>query len=659
MCSNFTLRGARLLALCVASAFAATATAQVADPAKLFSREAEYVEPRLSPTGDFVAVSTPDGEGRALSLIRLTGAPERNLFRLYGNVDRWNNKVTKEPFSHQWSDDQRIIVFEGYDYGRYGSKYSSGNVYAADADAGNQQQLFGYINDKGNFRARYKDEGTPRLIKVLPDSKGAALFYFSPWTRGNSKYVTTVYRVDTHGGERTQLENFDDSVGVSADNAGVPRVNVRWDLQDNQIVQYRPTPTSAWTPMPAALAGRDFGLWFFDRDDNTAYAEISDKGEPAQLYKLDFAKGTRERLAGQPNQEITGIERAGRLGPPVVLTYAAGKPKVDYLDPASPWAQLHSGLMKAFPGEMVSFLDVTKDENKVLFATYSDRNPGTFYILDRKTNAPSLLFKAREWIDPAQMSPTLPLEFQTRDGQALFGFLTLPKGKQGPHPLVVMPHGGPFGISDDWSFDNDSQFLASIGYAVLRVNYRGSGWRGRNFTESGYRQWGTRIQDDIADGVKHVIGQGLADGKKVCIYGASFGGYSAMMNPIRNPGMYRCAIGYVGVYDLNELYKDKDASKQGRSFFARTMGDAMTQADQSPLAQVAKLDVPMLLIHGKSDYTAPFEQFRLAESALATAGKTYETLVKADEGHGFRKPANQEEAYNRMKAFLLKYNPPN
>jgi dipeptidyl aminopeptidase/acylaminoacyl peptidase len=257
------------------------------------------------------------------------------------------------------------------------------------------------------------------------------------------------------------------------------------------------------------------------------------------------------------------------------------------------------------------------------------------------------------------MSPTLPVEFQSRDGQQRFAFLTVPKGKQGPHALVVMPHGGPFGVSDDWSFDNDSQFLASLGYAVLRVNYRGSGLRGRSFTESGYRQWGTRIQDDIADGARHVIAQGLADASKVCIYGASFGGYSAMMNPIRNPGMYKCAIGYVGVYDLKQLYGDKDASRQGRSFFSRTMGDAMTQAGQSPLAQVAKLDVPMLLIHGKSDMTAPFEQFRLAESALANAGKTYETLVKADEGHGFRKPANQEEAYNRMKAFLLKYNPPN
>jgi dipeptidyl aminopeptidase/acylaminoacyl peptidase len=304
-------------------------------------------------------------------------------------------------------------------------------------------------------------------------------------------------------------------------------------------------------------------------------------------------------------------------------------------------------------------VDITKDEKKVLFLAYSDRNPGAYYMFDRTTNTPSLLFKTREWIDPAQMSPTMPIEFTNRAGDRLFGFLTIPKGKPGAHPLVVVPHGGPYGISDTWAFDNDTQFLASLGYAVLRVNYRGSGSRGQVFKESGYKQWGTGIQDDIADGVKYVIGQGLADAKKVCIYGASFGGYSAMMNPIRNPGMYKCAIGYAGVYDLKALYEDKDGSKQGRAFFGRTMGDTMLQAAQSPVAQVAKLDVPMLLIHGKSDYTAPFEQFRLAESALAHQGKTYETLVKADEGHGFYKPADQEEAYNRMKAFLQKYNPVN
>ncbi len=655
MFRHLSIRAGLALALCAA----ATAQAQIADPAKLFAKPAEYVNPSLSPTGQFVAVTSPYEERYALSLIRLGDKPERNLFKFEGNEDRWGNRVRKEPAGVIWSDDNRLVVVEGYDYGTFGQKFISGNIFATDADATKQVQLFGYVNDSSNFRARLKDNGVAFFMNVLPESGGQTLFYFLPRVAGNSKSTTSVYRVDSHSGTRVQVESFPDDVAVSADNTGLARVNYREDLGGRQIVQYRPTPTSPWTPMPAALAGKSFAVWAFDRDNNIAYAQISDKGEAAQLYRVDLAAGTRERIAGLPDREIAGIERAGLLGPPVVVTYAAGKPKVDYLDPKSAWAQLHAGLMKAFPGQMVSFLDITKDEKKILFATYSDRNPAAYYIFDRTTNAPSLLFKSREWIDPALMSPTSSIEFKNRSGDSLYAFLTIPQGKPGPHPLVVMPHGGPFGISDAWGFDDDAQFLASLGYSVLQVNYRGSGQRGDTFMESGYKQWGTGIQDDIADGVKFVISQGLADAGKVCIYGGSFGGYSAMMNPLRNPGMYKCAIAYAGVYDLKALYQDKDGSRQGRAFFGRTMGDAMLQADQSPLAQIAKLDVPILLIHGKSDHTAPIEQFRLAESALSHNGKVYETLVKADEGHGFYKTADREEAYNRMKAFLFKYNPPN
>ncbi len=651
------LRAAVAFALCAPGA--ALAQSPIADPAKFFSREPDYGSATMSPSGDYVAVDTPDGGNRALTMIRLTGTLERNLFRFRGNTDRWENIVKKSPANVTWSDDSHLVVFEGYDYGTFGSKFVSGNVYATSADAKDQVHLFGYINDDTTKRGRLKDEGTPFLLKALDDSKGHALFYFWPRTVGNSETVTRVYRVDTHTGSREQIEHFDDSVGITADNTGKARVNYREDLSGNQIVAYRPTPDSAWTSMPGSLKGRSIYVWFFEPDNNTAYGTISEKGEPAQLYRLNFSAGTRERIGGQPNQDIAGYERAGRLGPPVVLSYDAGKPKIDYLDTASPWAQLHSGLMKAFPGNMVSFVDITRDEKKLLFKTWSDRDPGTYYIFDIATNKPTMLFQTFEDWDVNKMSPTMPLEFKNRGGESINAFLTIPQGKPGAHALVVMPHGGPYGISDSWGYDRDAQFLASLGYSVLQVNYRGSGGRGENFEMSTWKQWGTGIQDDITDGVKHVIGQGLADAGKICIYGGSFGGYSAMMNPIRNPGMYKCAIGYAGVYDIRQDVQKDDASKQNRSYFSRTRGDDATMIEQSPLTHVAKLDVPILLIHGKSDHTADFEQFQFAEAALKKAGKTYETLAKANEGHGFYKPENQQEAYNRIKAFLLKYNPPN
>ena len=650
------LRAALALAF---AGHALAAQAQVADPAKFFSREPDYSSPTMSPTGEFVAVDTPDGSNRALALIKITGTPERNLFRFYGSTDRWDRPVKKFPYSATWSADDRIIVFEGYDYGIGGSKFASGNVYSTSSDAKKQAQLFGYVMDDGNQRSRLKDRGAPYLMEVLPELNGQALFYFWPFTQQASQRHTSIFRVDTVSGGRETVESFDDEVYVTADNTGKARFNYREDLEDKQIAQYRPTPDSEWKPMPASLQGQNINVWFFEPDNNIAYAEVTEHGEPAQLYKVNFSAGTRERIGGQPNQEITGYERAGRLGPPVVLRYSAGKPKIDYLDPASPWAQLHAGLMKAFPGQMVNFIDLTRDEGKLLFSTWSDRNPGTFYVLDLKTKAPSELFKAYEDVDPARLSPTLPLEFKDRAGTSINAFLTIPQGKPGAHAMVVMPHGGPYGIHDVWGYNRDAQFLASLGYAVLQVNYRGSGGRGIDFIESGYKGWGTVIQEDIADAVKYTIAQGLANKDKVCIYGGSFGGYAAMMNPILNPGMYKCAIGYAGVYDIKADSAKKDASKQIRSYWSRTRGDDATQTGQSPLTHIAKLDVPILLVHGKSDHNVDFDQFQKAETALRGAGKTFEVFAKADEGHGFYKPADVEEFYNRMKAFLLKYNPPN
>jgi dipeptidyl aminopeptidase/acylaminoacyl peptidase len=652
MLRNTVLATAVALAMLPAPASAQDAAA------KLFAKEPDYAEGTLSPTGAYVAVTTPYEDRRALTMIKLSGKYDRSVIKFdVGPDPRSEEIIVPRPFNPAWVDDDRIVVSKAKDFGRFGTYVFTGDVYASNADASQQIQLFGYMPDRSNVRTKLKDDGWASLMRTFPDRGGEALFRYVPPVKGNSRNVTSVYKVDTRTGRRTQLESFDDSVSVSADNGGRLRFVTRWDLQDVQHVQYRPQPDSPWTDAPATLVGKSFGALAFDRDDKTAYALISEKGEPASIYKVDMATGSRERMGGHPVFEPTGIQRAGRYGPPVIVSYVAGKPKVDYLDPGSDWAKMHAGLLKAFPGEMVSFHGVTKDEKTVLLFVYSDRHPGAYYLFDRGSNKLSMLFETMPWIEPAKMSPKLPVEFKNRTGETIHGFLTTPVGRKGPYAMVVMPHGGPFGVSDYWGFDSHVQYLASRGYAVLQVNYRGSGERGDAFMESGYKQWGTGIQDDIADGVKHVIGQGLVDGGKVCIYGISFGGYSAMMNPIRNPGMYKCSIAYAGVYDLQKLYSERDGSRQMRSFFGRTMGDADTQDQQSPVNLAARFDVPMLLIHGRSDMVAPFNQFNVAQAALIHAGKSVETLVKPGEGLGFYKEENRVEAFERIGAFLAKYNP--
>jgi dipeptidyl aminopeptidase/acylaminoacyl peptidase len=315
-------------------------------------------------------------------------------------------------------------------------------------------------------------------------------------------------------------------------------------------------------------------------------------------------------------------------------------------------------LLKAFPGQMVDILDHSRDGNTLLFYAWSDRNPGAYYLLHRQNNQVQLVNELMPWIKPDSMSSTRPIEFRGADGLKLFGFFTAPNGRTGPLPMIVMPHGGPHGVYDAWGYDADAQFLASRGYGVLQVNFRGSGGRGDKFERLGYRQWGGKMMDDIADGVRWAIDSKLADPARICTYGASFGGYAAMMSPIRNPGMYKCAIGYVGVYDLQVMHSEGDINdtRIGRSYLDRVIGtDPVELAANSPAKNVQKIQIPVLLVQGTLDRRVPMDQFNALKKALEKSGVPVQTMVVKGEGHGFYDPANRAELYRTMETFLDKH----
>ena len=313
--------------------------------------------------------------------------------------------------------------------------------------------------------------------------------------------------------------------------------------------------------------------------------------------------------------------------------------------------------MKSFPGMMVSFSGVSRDNDKVMFRTWSDRDAGSVYIYERAAKKVQKLMDSRPWLPAARMASMKPIAFTARDGGKVYGFYTAPAG-QGPHPLVVLPHGGPYEVSDSWGFDEEVQFLASRGYAVLQVNYRGSSGRGESYVQAGWKGWGTKIQDDITDAVKWTIDQKMTDANRICLFGASFGGYSALVQPVLNPGMYKCAIGYVGVYDLAMMRKDwmEDGNKRSRRVNDRAHGsDPAMLAKWSPALRAGEVKVPVFLVHGSDDHTAAMNQYKAMNAALREAGNPPETFVASGEGHGFVKPENIGELYRRMEAFLDKY----
>jgi len=252
------------------------------------------------------------------------------------------------------------------------------------------------------------------------------------------------------------------------------------------------------------------------------------------------------------------------------------------------------------------------------------------------------------------MSPVTSVKITARDGRSLEGFVTLPRGKSTNVPLIVVPHGGPIGLHDEPRFDSWVQFLAYKGFGVLQVNYRGSDGYGLEFLTAGFQQWGGKIQDDVVDATKWAIARGIADSHRIAIFGGSFGGYTALEATIRNPGLYRCAIGYAGVYNLSKLLSEKE--RYLRPFFKLTMGDDTRLLEQqSPALHADAIGIPVFLIHGTEDSTAPIAQFEEMSSAIQATGGVLWKMVKEGEEHGFYNPDNNAELFDAIDGFLNKY----
>ncbi|EQD71180.1 prolyl oligopeptidase family protein, partial [mine drainage metagenome] len=286
------------------------------------------------------------------------------------------------------------------------------------------------------------------------------------------------------------------------------------------------------------------------------YARYSADGGPNELIRCAFDGGDKQVLASSNFGSVNRILWSPRdhrvpIGVTFTATFKGGVPAVDYLS-NDRWAQIHQALMQAFPGEYIGFGGMSEHGSTILVHAYSNSDPGEYALFDSKTMHVQPLMQVMPWFKPGQLAAREPIRFKNSQGMKLDGFISFPVGV--PHknlPLVLLPHGGPIGIRDRWAYLDDAEqlagFLANRGYAVLQVNYRGSGGRGQNFARLGWRQFATGIQSDLVDGVKWAIAKGYVDPNRICVFGASFGGYSSLMQPIVAPKLYKCAIDYAGV----------------------------------------------------------------------------------------------------------------
>lgn len=626
-------------------------------PIEDFVRHATYSDVKISPDGEYLAMTVDRGEQNVLTVLR---TDDLSLVKVNQLPD------SKSVGSFYWTSADRLMFNSIRKYGSYAAPFATGEWYGVNAD-GSQARPLVFFGTRA-VTERGKDTGNKRfsLLDTLKSDDVNVLMQAS-YQRTQEGAGTEVVLFDTISGRHKVLARAPrENCEIALDAANEARFAICYDSQnedgefDTHVELYRRGEDGVWALLNSSHASGKALTVEGTAADGRVYAYQSERGAPRAFGTLDPSAGVFQQLFHDPVSDPSGLIMAADGRTVIGVVTEAGAPKVELIEPAHPDAVLYQSLSAAFPGQFVDFSSATSDGSKIVVSVVSDSNPGELYLYDRDSGQARFLMQGRQWLDAKQMASVKPFSLTTRDGQKIHGYLTIPNGSDGRNlPMIVNPHGGPMGPRDHWGFNSEAQLLASRGYMVMQVNYRGSGGFGKSFQDQAFGQWSEGIMNDIVDATRWVIDEGHADPQRVCIYGGSFGGYASLMAPARAPGLFKCAFGYVGLYDAQIQFARSDTGKSnsGKRYLLRAFGNTRAEQDaMSPINHVSQITLPVYLAAGARDPRCPPEHTEAMYKALTAAGNKPEgMIIQSGEMHGFYKEENNLKLYTAMLDFFDRY----
>ena len=649
-----------------ASAQGAPATA-ARTPLASFFGNSSFGGALLSPSGRYLAArASAPGRRVMLAVVDL----QTNTIKVaaaYSDADIGH--VT-------WVNDERLAFDVTERDVAPGDTFLGAGLYAVNRDGSNLRQLAdrrgqSFVSEATGLAARKLLPWHTFLMGETGAQDSDSIYVTSPDLqnrRDGEVPDVKLLSLNTLTGRTTSVRSPGHVDAWMLDHQGKPRLAVG-HKRDVTLIYYLDPANDEWRTLasyPSFAPGQDAILPLGFGPDGTLYVSAHGGSDTLSLYAFDFKTG---KIQPEPLVETKGYDFSGGLvgnrARLLGVRYQTDALGTAWFDPAT--QALQAKIDKLLPSTVnVISVAAVPDAPWVLVRAYSDVQPAGYMLYNLQTGKLNMVGEARPGIDTRRMARQEALRYKARDGLEIPALLTLPSGtpKGSKLPLVVLVHGGPYVRGNAWGWNPESQFLASRGYAVLEPSYRGTtGFGARHFT-AGWKQWGLKMQDDIADGARWAIAQGYADPKRICIAGASYGGYATLMGLVNDPDLYKCGVDWVGVTDIQLLHDGhwsfkSDMSDEYREYgMPELVGDPVKDAAQlaatSPLRQAARIRQPLLLAYGGADHRVPMYHGRKFYDAVTQTNKQVEWIEYQEEGHGWTLPKNRIDFWSRVEKFLDK-----